>query len=121
MANVKNYGLRGVGSDVQMGKSGGRLVYDSGNTLFKFTESDGSTLAKIQVADPTDANDAVSKGYLDGVTQGLDIKASVRAASTGNINLSTDVANGSTLDGVTLATGDRILLKDQTTGSENGI
>ena len=121
MANVKNYGLRGVGSDVQMGKSGGRLVYDSGNTLFKFTESDGSTLAKIQVADPTGANDAVSKGYLDGVTQGLDIKASVRAASTGNVNLSTDVANGSTLDGVTLATGDRILLKDQTTGSENGI
>ena len=43
MANVKNYGLRGVGSDVQMGKAGGRLVYDSGNTLFKFTESDGST------------------------------------------------------------------------------
>ena len=121
MANVKNYGLRGVGSDVQMGKAGGRLVYDSGNTLFKFTESDGSTLAKIQVADPTGATDAVSKGYLDGVTQGLDIKASVRAASTGNINLSTDVANGDTLDGVTLATGDRILLKDQTTGSENGI
>ena len=121
MANVKNYGLRGVGSDVQMGKAGGRLVYDSGNTLFKFTESDGSTLAKIQVADPTGATDAVSKGYLDGVTQGLDIKASVRAASTGNINLSTDAANGQTLDGVTLATGDRILLKDQTTGSENGI
>ena len=121
MANVKNYGLRGVGSDVQMGKAGGRLVYDSGNTLFKFTESDGSTLAKIQVADPTGATDAVSKGYLDGVTQGLDIKASVRAASTGNVNLSTDVQNGSTLDGVTLATGDRILLKDQSTGSENGI
>ena len=113
MANVKNYGLRGVGSDVQMGKAGGRLVYDSGNTLFKFTESDGTTLAKIQVADPTGATDAVSKGYLDGVTQGLDIKASVRAASTGNVNLSTDVQNGSTLDGVTLATGDRILLKDQ--------
>ena len=121
MANVKNYGLRGVGSDVQMGKAGGRLVYDSGNTLFKFTESDGATLAKIQIADPTGATDAVSKGYLDGVTQGLDIKASVRAASTGNVNLSTDVANGGTLDGVSLATGDRILLKDQSTGSENGI
>ena len=121
MANVKNYGLRGVGSDVQMGKAGGRLVYDSGNTLFKFTESDGSTLAKIQVADPTGANDAVSKGYLDGVQQGLDIKASVRAASTGNGTLASDFANGETLDGVTLATGDRILLKDQTDASENGV
>ena len=49
MANVKNYGLRGVGSDVQMGKAGGRLVYDSGNTLFKFTESDGSTWPKSKL------------------------------------------------------------------------
>ena len=39
MANIKNFGIAGVSADVQMGKSGGRLVYDSGNTLFKFTTS----------------------------------------------------------------------------------
>jgi hypothetical protein len=45
----------------------------------------------------------------------------VRAASTANVTLASAVENGDTLDGLTLATGDRILLKDQTTGSENGI
>jgi hypothetical protein len=48
-------------------------------------------------------------------------KEPVRAASTGNGTLSTAFENGDTLDGVTLATGDRILLKDQSTGSQNGI
>ena len=46
--------------------------------------TDEPTLAKIQVADPTGANDAVSKGYLDGVQQGFDIKVIVPAVATGN-------------------------------------
>jgi len=121
MANIKNFGIAGVSADVQMGKSGGRVVYDSGNTLFKFTQSNGSTLAKLQVADPTGSTDVVTKGYLDGVTAGLDIKESVRGASTANGTLASAFANGSTMDGLTLATNDRILIKDQTTGSENGI
>lgn len=45
----------------------------------------------------------------------------VRAATTANGTLATAYANGSVVDGVTLATGDRILLKDQTTGAENGV
>lgn len=45
MANVKNYGLSGIGSDVQFGKSGGRLIYDTSSSFFKFT-TDGSTLAQ---------------------------------------------------------------------------
>ena len=53
--------------------------------------------------------------------EGLDAKESVVAASTANGALATAFENGDTLDGVTLATGDRILLKDQSTGSENGI
>jgi hypothetical protein len=60
--------------------------------------------------------------YADSVAQGLDVKASVRAATTVEITLATDVDDGSIIDGVTLATGDRILVKDQTTdASENGI
>ena len=73
------------------------------------------------VADPSQAQDAATKAYVDAVKTGLDVKDSVRTASTANVTLSTGVANGSTMDGVTLATGDRVLLKNQSTASENGI
>lgn len=73
------------------------------------------------LASPTNATDGVNKSYVDGLVQGMSWKNPVRAASTANGALATAYANGSTLDGITLATGDRILLKDQTTGSENGI
>jgi hypothetical protein len=117
MADIKNFGIRGIGADVQFGKSGGRVVYDSGNSLFKVT-TDGTTLGNMNVATPTSDNHAANKSYVDSIAQGLDVKDSVRAASTGNITVGTPAT---TLDGVTLVTGDRILLKDQTTGSENGI
>jgi hypothetical protein len=51
----------------------------------------------------------------------LDVKASVRVATTAPVLLASGLENGDTLDGVTLATGDRVLVKDQSTGSENGI
>ena len=73
------------------------------------------------VADPVSAQDAATKNYVDSVAQGLDVKASVRVATTAAITLSTDLENGDTLDGVTLATGDRVLVKHQADGSENGI
>ena len=73
------------------------------------------------VATPTGTNDAVNKGYVDAVKQALDIKDSVRAASTANITIADDLNVGDAIDGVTLADGDRVLLKDQTAASENGI
>jgi hypothetical protein len=66
-------------------------------------------------------NDLTPKWYVDGVAAGMDWKESVRAASTANVNISTELENGDTLDGVTLATGDRVLLKNQSTASQNGI
>ena len=121
MANVKNYGLKGIGNDVQFGKGGGRLVYDQSSSFFKFT-TDGTTLSQARVATtPANANDAASKSYVDSTASGLDVKQSVRAATTGNGTLASAYANGLTIDGVSLATGDRILLKDQTDASENGI
>jgi hypothetical protein len=73
------------------------------------------------LGDPTSAQDAATKNYVDTTVQGIDWKASVKAATTANVTLASDLENGDVLDGVTLATGDRVLVKDQSTGSENGI
>ena len=61
------------------------------------------------------------KSYVDNAVQGLSWKQAVRAATTTNGTLATAFANGQTIDGVTLATNDRILIKDQSAGAENGI
>lgn len=72
-------------------------------------------------ADATSATDLVTKQQLDAAVNGHDWKDAVRVASTATINLATGLAAGQTVDGVTLATGDRVLVKDQSTASQNGI
>jgi hypothetical protein len=88
-------------------------------TASKLVKRDASGNAKV--ATPTDAAHIATKGYVDAARQGLDVKQSVRVATTGAINLSSDLNNGDTIDGVTLVTGDRVLVKNQGTPSENGI
>jgi hypothetical protein len=73
------------------------------------------------VGTPSADGDAANKGYVDSVAQGLDTKASVIAATTTNGTLATAFANGQVIDGVTLTTGDRILIKNQTDQTANGI
>jgi hypothetical protein len=73
------------------------------------------------LGDPVADTDAANKRYADGIAAGLAWKDSVRAASTGPLTISTGVNAGDVIDGVTLATGDRVLLKDQTAPAENGI
>ena len=70
---------------------------------------------------PTLSLHAATKAYVDAAVEGLHVHASVKAATTADITLATAVENGDTLDGVTLATGDRILVKNQTTKAQNGI
>jgi hypothetical protein len=70
------------------------------------------------LGDPQGAQDAVTKAYVDLTVQGLEPKQSVRAASTANI---ATLSGPMTLDGVALVAGDRVLVKDQTTASQNGI
>jgi hypothetical protein len=70
------------------------------------------------LADPTNPQEAATKNYVDGVAQGIDAKASVRMATTTNLAaLSGLIA----VDGITAVAGDRVLVKDQTTQSANGI
>lgn len=82
--------------------------------------------------DGTDVNDAGSTtsdlwtaskitSHVAGLLDGRDFKPSVRVATTADGTLATAYENGDTVDGVTLATGDRILIKDQSTATENGI
>jgi phage-related tail fiber protein len=70
------------------------------------------------LADPTNPQDAATKYYVDSVAQGLDPKASCVAASTANIATLSGLL---TIDGVTLSSGDRVLVKNQTAAENNGI
>ncbi|NDZ12034.1 hypothetical protein C7T35_15490 [Variovorax sp. WS11] len=82
------------------------------------TDNDTTLAADSSVNVPT--QHAV-KSYVDNLVQGLSWKKAVRAATTANGTLASSFENGDAIDGVTLATGDRILLKDQATTYENGI
>lgn len=73
------------------------------------------------VADPSSNTDAANKQYVDNKAVGLSWKQPVRVSTTTNGTLASAYANGSSVDGITLVTGDRILLKDQTAQTENGI
>ena len=73
------------------------------------------------LADPVNTQDAATRGFVEATAQGLDVKDSCVAATTTNIVIATALNNGDTLDGVTLSTNDRVLVKDQSTSSQNGI
>ena len=84
----------------------------------------------INVSTPTADNDAANKAYVDGVVNGLDVKESVSVATTGNLSATYNNGNGTltanangalSIDGVTPSADDRVLVKDQTTQTQNGI
>jgi hypothetical protein len=74
----------------------------------------------INLATPTQAADAVTKSYVDIAIQGLDTKQSVTVATTVSGTLATSFQNGSVIDGITLVTGNRILIKDNA-NVDNGV
>jgi len=80
-------------------------------TASKLVKRDAQGNAKV--ATPTDSAHIATKGYVDAARQGLDVKQSIRAATVASVNLATDLEAGQILDAVTLAAGNRILVKDQ--------
>jgi hypothetical protein len=116
---VKSIYVVGPGSAVdsdfaQFNGTTGALIKDGGISL----DTDATLAANSNSRLPS--QQAV-KAYVDAKVAGLSWKQAVRAATTANGTLATAFANGQLIDGVTLVTGDRILIKNQTTGSENGI
>ncbi len=117
-----------INEDVAITATATELNYVDGVTSAIQTQMDAKAplasptfTGTVTVPTPTNSTDAATKAYVDAVTEGLHIHPSAVAATTANITLATDVENGDTLDGITLATGNRILIKNQTTQSENGI
>ncbi len=106
-----------------------------GNTVLGSAGSDSITFAGTSASDlnmgtahtvtglkaPAADNDAATKQYVDNAINGLSWKTAVKAATTNSRTLSADFENGDILDGVGLATGDRILVKNQGTAAQNGI
>jgi hypothetical protein len=112
------------GSDVAVGAN-------ANNILDAVTGARNINGARITGAGaPINDSDLATRGYVNSVAQGLDVKESVKVATTGGL-AGTYATGGQTLtansngaiqvDGVTLNAGDRLLLKDQATGSQNGI
>lgn len=93
------------------------------NTLGGNIDADGYTI--VGLADPTNAGDAANRGWtlsqIDVAKNNFDYKQEVRCAATSNVSIATGLVNGASVGGVTLATGDRVLLVGQTNTYENGI
>jgi hypothetical protein len=84
-----------------------------------FTDFDFQSVSKvINLPSPSSNGDAATKSYVDSLVEGLAWKDSCRVASQSNLNLSSP---GATIDGITMASQDRVLVRSQTTTADNGI
>lgn len=111
---VGTVSMRSLGAGAQQAMPGNRTL-DAITVPVADVNLNGRKI--VSLADPTAATDGANKQYVDNLVQGLDSHPSVKAASTANLTLS----GTQTVDGIALIAGDRVLAKDQTTASGNGI
>jgi hypothetical protein len=70
---------------------------------------------------PSAGSDVATKTYVDNLVAGLKTRIITRVATTTNVDLTADLQNGDTIDGITLVTGNKVLVKNQSDASKNGI
>jgi hypothetical protein len=105
-ANYGNLDLKTVATSADV-----NIISDSGDIIL---DADGAAY----IGTAASGNEIATQSYVDGLVQGLNVKESVRVASTANVANLTSVT---VVDGVTLADGDRVILKNQSTATQNGI
>ena len=114
----------GAGIETSKLADGANFTKKDGSVAFTGNQSMGGNLL-TNLATPSASTDASTKGYVDtqiaSITNLFDAKGSVRVATSTAGTLATSFANGQTVDGVVLATNDRILIKNQASQAENGI
>ena len=108
--------VSGLTASKALTTNGSKQLTSSAVTDTELGYLDGVTSA---VQTQLDAKAATT--YVDNAVAGLRTRIVVEAATTANVTLSSDLQNGDTIDGVTLATGDEVLVKNQSTDSQNGI
>ena len=115
-----------AGASIETSKlaDGVNFTKKDGSVAFTGNQSMGGNLL-TNLATPSASTDASTKGYVDtqiaSITNMFDAKGSVRVATSSVGTLATSFANGQTVDGIVLATNDRILIKNQSSQAENGI
>ena len=105
--------------DINGGTIDGAVI--GGASSADISGTTGSFSSTVTGAAPTSAGHLTTKTYVDGLLAGMAKRSTVRAATTGNITIATALNNGDTIDGVTLATNNLVLVKSQSTASQNGI
>ena len=114
----------GAGIETSKLADGANFTKKDGSVAFTGNQSMGGNLL-TNVSTPSTGTDAANKNYVDTAISGLnslfDAKGSVKVATSTAGTLATSFANGQTVDGIVLATNDRILIKNQASQAENGI
>ena len=114
--NLATSAFDGVMSAADKAKLDAATATETANTLVL---RDGN--GRFKAVAPTADLDVANKFYVDAARTGLDVKASVKVATTAAITIASGLEAGAVIDGYTLVAGDRVLVKNQSTASENGI
>lgn len=112
--------LNELQSDIDTRSLDSQVIKKDGSVAFTGNQSMGG-FKLTSLAAGTVASDGINKGQFDAMLEGLKPKTAVRVSTTANITIATALNAGDVIDGVTLANGDRVLVKDQTAAESNGI